>query len=305
MIKKIALVVFFPVLFSVTASVNAYTLPNFTIDPHDSLLFDAGTLNSIDPFLFYIDPQCFTRVEEVRGNVIGKVITREIVKACGEDETLYTAVERFLKKGDKLMHGSDVITSVDSKVELRIVLMESTFHAVSLKVGPESQITTPSFVIECKVRMKEKEVVPEDEIKVIKGVVTYDAEPDAGFKAVTKGKRSKGKHKKTRYSHEVKITESDTIDIIRVYKGVVEVTMENIEIDESRMTTKLEKLGEDMQSGKITPEEMQAMLTEYQNFGQNLSDLMTPLEVNEGSKCIITKNSRTVEPLGAGDEDIK
>ena len=77
--------------------------------------------------------------------------------------------------------------------------MESTFHAVTINVGPGSQIKTPSFVVECKVRLKEKEQLPPEEIEVIKGTVTYDAPPEAEFKATTKGKRSSVKHTKTRF----------------------------------------------------------------------------------------------------------
>jgi hypothetical protein len=58
-----------------------------------------------------------------------------------------------------------------------------------------------------------------------------------------------------------------------------------------------------MQSGKITAEEMQAKLTEFQNFSKMVNELVTPLIVDAGFKCTVTKNSRVVEPLGAGDED--
>lgn len=300
---KILLILF--LFFFAAGKVSAINLFTGGVDPHDSLLFDGSSLQSIEPVSFGLDPQCFTRVVEVQGNVIGKVLTKEIYSACGENETVYTAVERFLKKGDMLMHGSEVITSVDSKVELAIVLMESTFHRVTLKVGPESQITTPSFIVECKNTLKEREQAPPEEIKVIEGIVTYDAEPDAGFKAKTNGKRSSAKHTKTRYSHEVKIDAADTVDIIRVYKGAVEVSMLKIDIDEGDMTKKFENLGEDMQSGKLSAEEMQAKMSEFQNFGQMVNELMQPLNVDEGFKCTVTKSTRVVEPLGAGDEESK
>ena len=272
-------------------------------NPHDSLLFDGGTMPSIDRIGFYEDVQCYTKVMEVTGTVIGKVLKKEIVAACGENETLYTTEERFLKKGDKLMHGSEVVTSVDSKIELGIYMMETGFSSIYIKVGPESRMTTPDFVASCKVRLKEQEQLPPEEIKVIQGIITYDAPPAAEFKAKTKSKRSSVKHTKTRYSHEVKFNSTDTIDVIRVYEGSVEVTMENIDTNEGEMTKKMEQWGKDMQSGKITAEELQARMTEFQNYGQNLNELMTPLNVDEGFKCTVTKNSRIVEPLGAGDED--
>jgi hypothetical protein len=297
-----------PVIFmlAVTLSANAYNPLKPVIDPHDSLLFDGETIQTSGFNLILDKVECYTRVLEVQGNVLGKVLTKEVYNVCGENETVYTVTERFLKKGDMLMHGSEVTTGVDSKAKLGVFLMERGFNSIFLTVGPESHITTPDFVTNCKVRLKEKEQVPDDEIKVIQGVVTYDAEPDAGFKAVTKGKRSTAKHTKTRYSHEVKIDGGDTVDVIRVYKGSVEVTFMKTDVsDDENMTVMMQKLSEDMLSGKLTAEEVQAKMTEFQNYGQNLNELITPVNVDEGFKCTVTKNSRKVEPLGAGDEDLK
>jgi hypothetical protein len=293
-------------LFIAAEKASAIDLFTGGINPHDSLLFDGETTQSLNLITYSDDIGCYTRVIDVKGTVVGKVLTKEIVKACGEDETVYTAVERFLKKGDMLMHGSEIITSVDSKVELGIYLMETGFNSVYLNIGPDSKITTPNFAGSCKVTLKENQQVPEEEIKVIKGIITYDAEPDAGIKAITKGKRSSAKHTKTRYSHEVKIDGIDTVDVIRVYKGSVEISMENIEPpNEEKMTKNLEKLGEDLQAGKITAEEMQVKMKEFQFYGQNLNELIQPLNVDEGFKCTVTKSTRVVEPLGAGDEDSK
>jgi hypothetical protein len=303
MIKQINLL-FLLALLLAAGTANAYTRPGAGIDPHDSLLFDDGSFPE-DNNIFFGELGCFTRVEEVTGNVIGKVLKREIYQACGENETVYTAEERLLKKGDKLLHGSEVITSVDSKVELSIVLMESTYHRVSIKVGPESQITTPSFVVECKIRLVEKETLPPEEIKVIKGIITYDAPPDAEPKAITKGKRTSVKHTKTRYSHEMKITGNDTLEVIRVYEGSAEVTMENIDIDEGSMSKQIEALGEDMKSGKLSAEEVQEKMKAFQNIGEMVNELMKPVSVDEGYKCTVTKSTRVVEPLGPDDAEIK
>jgi hypothetical protein len=296
--------ILFILFLLITAGENISAIDLFTggINPHDSLLFDGETMPSFNLITYSDDIGCYSRVQEVKGTVIGKVLTKEIVKACGEDETVYTAVERFLKKGDMLMHGSEVTTSVDSRVELGIYMMETTFNSAYIEIGPESHVTTPSFTT-CKVSLSEK---PEEEIKVIEGIITYDAKPDAGIKTKTTGKRSSGKHKKTRYSHEVKIDGIDTVDVIRVYKGSVEVSMENIEPpNEEEMTKNLEKLGEDLQAGKITAEEMQVKMKEFQFYGQNLNELIQPLNVDEGFKCTVTKSTRVVEPLGPGDSDSK
>ena len=306
--NKINILFLFIMLLIVTLPSSAVNYFRYTVDPHDSLLFDGESAQPLNIFAFSDNLQCYTRVVEIKGAASGKVLKREIgIFGCGSVvETVYVSVEKFLEKGDMLLPGSEVVTGPASKLSLGMFLMESGFNSVYLDVGPSSQITTPNFFT-CKVKPVEtQEPLPEEKILIIQGTVTYDAEPDAKIKATTKGKRSSVKHTKTRYSHEVKIDGNDTLDIIRVYKGSVEVTfMKTDDSDEEEITKKIEKLGEDMQSGKITAEELQAKMTEFQNYGQNLSERLTPLEVNEGSKCIVTKNSRTVEPLGPGDEDSK
>lgn len=307
MINKIKFLLMLFFLFAVAASVNAYCPLKYTIDPHDSLLFDGDYVPGFLQAVFYGEKNCFVKVGGLKGIVVGEVVTKEIVAACGENETLYVTKNKQLEIGDILVEGSDVVTSVGSWIGLKIFLstdetFQNTFPSMSLIVGESSEIKVPRIQDLCR-RLEEHPPIP-----VIKGKVTYENENKEDEltpipKLTTKGKRSTGKHKKTRYSHEVKITESDTVDVIRVYKGAVEVSMLNIEFDEAGMTKKMEKLSEDMQSGKLTAEEMQTQMAEFQNIGQMINELMQPLNVDEGFKCTVTKNSRIVEPLGAGDED--
>lgn len=308
MMKKIKFLFLFSVLFAVTVSVNSYTLTKFTINPHDSLLFDAG--NTISQSTIKAgNKNCFVKVKGMKGIVMGEVLVREIVAACGENETLWVSKHKKLEIGDILVEGTTVLTSKESWVGLGVYLSTdetSIFPSTSIIVGESSEISVPRISDLC---LRLEQQIPQKEIPVIKGIVTYENE--AGNeeelaplpKLTTKGKRSSGKHKKTRYSHEVRISESDTVDIIRVYKGAVEVTILNIDIDDDDYTKKLEKMNEDMMSGKITPHEMQEKMAEFQNFGLMVNELMQPLNVDEGFKCTVTKNSRVVEPLGAGDED--
>jgi len=306
MIKQIKFLFLVSVLFVVTESVNAFSPVNYSIDPHDSLLFDGGVISGFDKTLQPLSKKCYVKVRGGKGIVTGEVMEKEIVPACGGDETLWVAKTKVLKIGDILIEGTTVLTTKDSWIGLGIYLSTDetdNFPSTSIIVGESSEINVPRIQDLCK----RLEVQPN--IPVIKGNVTYESETKDEEelaplpKLKTKGKRSSAKHKKTRYSHEVKFTESDTVDVIRVYKGVVEVTAENLVIDEGDVTKKMEKLGEDMQSGKLSAEEMQAILTEYQNFGQMVNELATPLNVDEGFKCTVTKNSRVVEPLGVGDED--
>lgn len=303
--KITKLLIFFTAFLFISASSVSFSLPRFHFDPHDSLLFDgagiSGFQNSFNPG----SNNCYVQVKALKGIVIGEVVKKEIVSACGENETLYVSKITELKIGDILVEGSQVITSTGSQVGLGIYLSTDEsqpikFTSMFLSVGEESEIKVPQIQALCG-RLEEH---LQQEIPVIKGKITYDAKPDAGIKLNTKGKRSTAKHKKTKYSHEVRIDGIDTVDIIRVYEGSVEVSINDLDQKEADAVSKqIEKLGEDMQSGKITAEEMAAKMMEFQNYGQKVNELMTPLEVNEGNKCIITKTSRTVEPLGAGDED--
>jgi len=304
--KNTKLLLFFTAFLFISAGSDSFSLPRFYVDPHDSLLFDGAGISGLQNSFKSGEKNCYIQVKAMRGTVIGEVVKKEIVAACGVNETLYVSKITELKIGDILVEGSQVITSTGSFVGMGIYLstderVPSIFSSLYFSLGEESEIKLPHIQDLCG-RLEEHP--PQREIPVIKGKITYDAKPDAGIKLNTKGKRSTAKHKKTKYSHEVRIDGIDTVDIIRVYEGSVEVSVTDIDPTEQDAVSKqIEKLGEDMQSGKITAEEMAAKMMEFQNYGQKVNELMTPLEVNEGSKCIITKNSRTVEPLGAGDEE--
>jgi hypothetical protein len=308
--KNIKYLFIFSILFAVTASVSAYSPLKYTVDPHDSLLFDGDYVPGFQQTIFYGEKNCFVKVGGLKGIVIGEVVKKEIVAACGGNETLYTSKITELKVGDILREDSDILTSVNSWVGLKIFLstdetFQNTFSSMNIIVGESSEIKVPRIQDLCQ-RLEEHPPIP-----IIKGIVTYENENKDDNeltplpKLTTKGKRSTGKHKKTRYSHEVKITESDTVDVIRVYKGAVEVSMLKIETDEEDMTKKMEKLSEDVLAGKVTAEEMQAKMTEFQNYGQMINELIQPLNVDEGFKCTVTQKSRTVEPLGPDDADVK
>jgi hypothetical protein len=302
---NIKLLILFSMFIIFSRYAKADSPMRYVIDPHDSLLFDAGSVSQ--NILLAGKKNCYIQVKALKGTVIGEVLQKEIVPACGENETLYTSKIKELKVGDILADGSQIITSTGSDVGIGIYLSTDEsepikFTSMYLTIGEESEMKLPRIQDLCG-RLLEHP--PQPEIPVIKGVVTYEDEPDAKPKFKTKGKRSSVKHTKTRYSHEVRIDGIDTIDVIRVYKGAVEVSMENIDIDEEDMTKKMEQLSEDMQSGKLTAEEMQAKMSEFQNFGQMVNELIQPLNVDQGFKCTVTKNSRVVEPLGSGDEDIK
>jgi hypothetical protein len=145
-----------------------------------------------------------------------------------------------------------------------------------------------------------KEAVTQPEILIIKGTVEYDTEEDELTplpKIKTKGKRSTVKHTKTRYTHEVRVDGNDTLDIINVYKGSVEVLYFRSDYSEMEQSAQdWEKLSNDFAEGKITAEELSEKMNTYMGKSDEMSKLLEPVSVEEGNKCIVTKNNITVEP---------
>jgi len=142
-------------------TINAKETVTYRINPHDSLLFDGETLQSVNLTSYAGNLECYTKVVDIKGAATGKVLKREIgIFGCSSViETLYVVVEKFLEKGDLLMPSSEVISGPASKVELGIYLLESSFNSAYLSIGPSSQITLPSFT-SCCIRVVEEEVVP-------------------------------------------------------------------------------------------------------------------------------------------------
>jgi len=310
--KKMQYLFLLALIFLVANTSSPKGLFETVVDPHDSLLFDGENGTSVKTVDVGYD--CFVKVGKVKGKVKGRVLNREIFKACGDEyETLFTFVDKeSIKEGDILVEGSYIETPLNGWAELQIYIAGDNVYKAGdvqhpsfpLMIDSWSKVRIPNITQVCDRQVQKLMPPPEVPILVIQGVVTYDQEEGkTPVKMNTTGKRSSSKHTKTKYSHEVKIDGNDTIDIIRVYKGSVEVTFLKIDASEEEAITKdLEKMNEDMEAGKLTMEEMQAKMNEFKSFGDNFTELMTPLNVDEGSKCIVTKNKRIVEPLGAGDE---
>jgi hypothetical protein len=303
---KILLILF---LLLITADKVSAKAP-FTggIDPHDSLIYD-GT----NPTTFRsapLDANCYIKVLNITGTAKGTVIKQTFMSGCTKEiETTYVAEYKTIEKNDILDNSTEVETGSDGKVEIGInIAGYSKESSVSfMTIYPSSKITLPMIQNLCFFMNRNEAPAPYEKIeriKVVKGIVTYKTKPGTKPMLETQGKNSSAKHTKTNYSHEVKIEGNDTIDVIRVYEGSVEVTYIKTDAsDETDISNKIEKLSQDMQDGKLTMEELQAKMNEFQTYGQNLSELMKPVTVDEGNKCTITKTSRIVEPLGPGDAE--
>jgi hypothetical protein len=303
--KNIKIILYFSMLFMAAGTAIAKDPCTGGIDPHDSLLFDGGTFQSIEKAAF--SPECYWKVVKIKGMATGKVIKREIFSVCGEKDTITTEVEQELKENDILVEGSIIDTWSNSMVAVAVYLQgeSNRLGEFFLTSSPSSRMQIFELNEICFALKVKREQEKKERVTIIKGKVTIDAEPDAKVKVGTVGKRASAEHTKTRYSHEVKIDGIDTIDVIRVYKGSVEVTHMRTDFsEEEAQANEMERLSQEMQEGKITMEEYSAKLTEYVTNAQTtMKDIMKPVTVDEGSKCIVTGETIKVEPLGAGDED--
>lgn len=292
MIKQIKFLFILSILFAATASVNAYSPLKYTIDPHDSLLFDGESIQNVKSQI--IDTcMVLVNLRGVRGKVEG-MVARDTIELldCITMGKVRKCEWKQLKPADLLCGNDSIVTGPAGYVELLIggnyeyPFGTEIIDSERFVIGPGSVVYPPKCLSNSAVLLK-------------KGKLKIKESAESVKKKIIETYRSVIKPKGTEYSVET----NDSTDIIRVYEGTVEVSFLKIDIDDDDMTKKLEKLGEEMQSGKITAEEMQAKLTEFQNFSKMVTELATPLNVDEGFKCTVTKNSRIVEPLGAGDED--
>jgi hypothetical protein len=290
--KNIKYLFLFSMLLAVTASVSAYSPLKFTTDPHDSLLFDGESIQNVKSQI--IDTcMVLVNLRGVRGKVEG-MVARDTIELldCITMGKVRKCEWKQLKPADLLCGNDSIVTGPTGYVELLIggnyeyPFGTEIIDSERFVIGPGSVVYPPKCLSNSAVLLK-------------KGKLKIKESAESVKKKIIETYRSVIKPKGTEYSVET----NDSTDIIRVYEGAVEVSFLKIDIDDDDMTKKLEKLGEEMQSGKITAEEMQAKLTEFQNFSKMVTELATPLNVDEGFKCTVTKNSRIVEPLGAGDED--
>lgn len=283
--------------------VNATSYGN-SGDPHDSLLYD-GDLQGIEiPISLNGFDDCSIRVTKVKGKAIGKVFQVFLSpKGCEKGyDTTYREVERQLVVGDILVEGASIETGGDGFLEMGYFisadLLKKNFPAMTSKVGNNTKIEVPYLYGICMELDIAKEKV-EPEVLIIKGKVEYEGEDDELTplpKIKTKGKRSSVKHTKTKYTHEVRVDGNDTVDVINVYNGEVEVTYFRSDYSDMEENSQdFEQLYKDFSEGRITAEELAEKMTKFTNKTDEMFKLMDPVIVSEGNKCVVTKSAINVE----------
>jgi hypothetical protein len=271
---------------------------------HDSLSIDGSNGSPYTKASF--TTECFWKVVKIKGSATGRVLKPEISNTCTREyETLYVAKDMTLAENDYLEEGSVIETGPNGMVAVSVFLAgDKHLGSFTLTAGPSSKMRIFTLSELCSAIKAKREYYDKDRVTIIKGKVTYDSEPGSLLKVRTQGQNSSVVHTQTLYTTEVMINGNDTADVIRVFKGSVEVTFERPDVKEDELMTKeVEKVTKDMQEGKMTNEEFMAKMLEIQAYGQRKSDLSVPTIVNEGSKCTVTLTSKKVEPLGSDDND--
>ena len=277
---------------------------NYYSAGHDSLSIDGSNGSPFTKASF--KNECFFKVVKVKGLAMGKVLKPKITPGCTKEfETLYVAEDKRLAENDILDEGSFLETGPDGLVAVALFLAGDTKQQGSffLTVGPSSQTRIFQLNEFCSALKAKREYREKNRVTVVKGVVTYESVPGSSIQTSTVGKNASVKHTKTLFTHEVTVEGNDTIDVIRVFEGSVEVTYQKNSIaDDEAMVALLGKVSEDMLAGKITTEEYVAKMTEWQNYSKNKLALSEPTSVDEGNKCTVRRNSVIVEPLGSDND---
>ena len=283
---------------------------NFYSGGHDSLIFDGANLSSFDNV--GIDRNCYYKVLSVKGTAKAWVLTQKFISGCGNKiDSLFEREYKTISVNDILDYPGEVIAERDTEVEIGLFIAGfskeknatlHTLHSQSITYFPKPE----QLCLFLNKNIKPAPYEKVETITVIKGIVTYESEPGVEPLLGTKGKNASARHTKTKYSHEVKIEGNDTIDVIRVYKGSVEVTYVKTDALEEEATAEdMEKLSEDFSAGKITAIEYSTKMSEFQSYSKSKIELSKPVTVDEGFKCTVTKNSMVVELLGLDDAEIK
>ena len=282
--KKSILSISFFLLFAGISFANS---PVFS-DPHDSLLFDGGDDGNSTIFLRQFDDiyKCKMKVVNVVGEAWGYVLVDTTVELMGCGEGPYKGVifvehYRKIKKGDLLAPGRDeeITTSIGSF--LAFTLSDGT----GIALGPVSKMTLDS---DCEEHYN---------------IGSYEGDIcvyQTGKKQVhITTDRVSIEHLETKFSVKV-VNNIDTSVVTKVYEGSVKVSLTNP--DMSGLEAKIEQLKNDYQDGKISIEEFQSKIMEYQEQANTQLAEIQPVTVEPGYKCIATKNSLKLEPIESNDD---
>jgi hypothetical protein len=254
---------------------------------HDSLLFD-GESQIKDVQSFYAG-ECSVKIKYASGKNNGVKHAQNVMTDCSGKvlDTLNVSVNGQLKKDDILYLGEEVSTGDDGVVEIELWDGSTIRMApnTTIKITREFCETGNIFLIGGKIWNKIKKLIGGAKFEVSFG-------PDENEWVV--GVRG------TEFAIEV----MDSKYLIKVYESAVEVTPrgsgDTKGIEDAGK--EIEKLTEDLQNGKITPEEFTKKSQEYSNSMQEKSNDMTKSVVVEtGYTVTVTDKISTSEQIPSSD----
>ncbi len=248
---------------------------------HDSLLFDGESgIKQVQAH----SEDCPVKVRYASGKNNGFKHVERIVTDCSgkEIETLQLRESGQLNKDDILYLGEEVSTGADGIVELEI------WDGAILRMAPNTTIEiTKEFCDTRSIFQKYGNVWVK--MKHLLGGGKFEI----STKCAVDGNRG------TEYTVEA----TSEITVTRVYEGSVEVTPRGLgdskNVDDAGK--EMEKLSEDLQNGKITPEEFTQKVQQYSNSMEEKSKGMNSVVVEAGNMVTVTDAMGNVEPIPSSD----
>ena len=215
---------------------------------HDSLLFDGETNIRTETYYSKSDEECVYRVTYVKGTATGKIRKMQVIDVCGiRKDTIYEyqngAIEKYsvIKGGEIIKTGPESTAKIDLPDGSEIILGPNTNYTLPVNVC--DNIRSGSLDIGA-IWVKLKRL-----INGTKFEVTMDR-----FIVGVRG---------TEFSVEVIEENGVKYDIVKVYEGSVEVNMKSMDTENfENNQNELARLAEELQAGKITPEEYSARSVE-------------------------------------------
>lgn len=313
------------ILFIVQPVLYSQQVAGLFHDNSDTLLFDGD--NDYLPGYNISDLGCKIVVREVNC-AKGNILLPKVIQGCGtEVQTVYEAkLDQELRAGDILQFGSSVYTTCDKgyiKIDCIYETGDGTLATFPLELvvsntGKGNAGLKVPWADEFCYQMKRKKEVPKDSVVINQGKIfinlgkniqkifddlgqmTRDLGHDVKIMTFNTV-RTITSHNNTQFSIEIQNDGNDTIDVIKVYEGSVNVQLKSPEVAQDKQKA-IEQAAQDFQNGKITAQEFGEKMKQFNSDVKDFNDQSKPVLVTEGNKCTATKSTMKVEPIEPGDE---
>ena len=250
---------------------------------HDSLLFDGETNIRTETYYSKSDEECVYRVTYVKGTATGKIRKMQVIDVCGiRKDTIYEyqngAIEKYsvIKGGEIIKTGPESTAKIDLPDGSEIILGPNTNYTLPVNVC--DNIRSGSLDIGA-IWVKLKRL-----INGTKFEVTMDR-----FIVGVRG---------TEFSVEVIEENGVKYDIVKVYEGSVEVNMKSMDTENfENNQNELARLAEELQAGKITPQEYSARSVELMKEQTGESTKLKVIQLVEAGYVLRSDGKTLGDPV--------